>query len=83
MDGDGEESESAGGGELKGLHSPFGMMYLLQKETGWTDDYILWGTSWANLQMKLADAPRYSYKKHGAKTLDGEKELMEFLEKHG
>jgi hypothetical protein len=34
---------------------------MIQKETGWTDDYLLWETSWANIQMKLADAPRYHY----------------------
>lgn len=54
---------------------------MLQKETGWTDDYVLWGTSWANLQMKLADAPRYTYsKKEKVKTIVNEDELIRFLE---
>jgi hypothetical protein len=56
-------------------------MYILQKETGWTDDYILWGTSWVNLQMKLADAPHYSYnKKEKVHTIVDEQELINFLE---
>jgi hypothetical protein len=38
---------------------------MIQKDTGWTDDYILWELSWANLQLKLADAPYYKY---GGKT---------------
>jgi hypothetical protein len=57
-------------------------MYIIQKETGWTDDYILWGISWANLQLKLADAPRYRSGKR-SHTLKDEKELHSFLEKYG
>jgi hypothetical protein len=67
---------------MTGLHSPFGLMYMIQKETGWTDDYILWGTSWANLQMKLADAPRYRSGKR-SRTINDEKELFNFLNKYG
>lgn len=56
-------------------------MYLLQKETGWTDEYILWGTNWANLQMKLADAAHFHYgKSNRTKTIDNEQELIDFLE---
>jgi hypothetical protein len=35
---------------------------MIQKETGWTDEYLLWGISWANVQMKLRDAPYYKYR---------------------
>jgi len=60
-------------------------MWLLQKETGWTDDYILWGTSWVNLQMKLADAPYYKYNsksgKNNEKVVDQD-QLIEFLKQH-
>jgi hypothetical protein len=55
---------------------------MIQKETGWTDDYILWGISWTNLQLKLADAPRYRSGKRSC-TLKDEKELNSFLEKYG
>lgn len=34
-------------------------MFSIQQQTGWTDDYILWGISHANLRMKAADALRY------------------------
>jgi hypothetical protein len=27
--------------------------------TGWSVKHILWGISWVNLQMMIADAPRY------------------------
>jgi hypothetical protein len=56
---------------------------MIQKETGWTDDYLLWGLSWANVQMKLADAPRYTYGKDKGGTFIGtEEELEKFLEGH-
>lgn len=62
------------------MHSPFGLIWLLQKETGWTDDYILWGTSYVNLQMKLSDAPHYHYGPKKNKLLKDEDELARFLE---
>lgn len=55
-------------------------MYLLQKETGWSDEYILWGTSWVNLQMKLADAAHYHYGERRRTVVD-EADLANFLEK--
>ncbi|MDR2764747.1 MAG: hypothetical protein LBB90_06910 [Tannerella sp.] len=61
------------------MNSPWGVLWILQKETGWTDDYILWGVSWANLQMKLADAPHYAYGHTSAKRVDGD-ELVRLLE---
>lgn len=27
--------------------------------TGWTLSYMLWGITWINLRMMIADAPRY------------------------
>jgi len=35
-------------------------MWSVQEKTGWTDHYILWGISLANLRMKLADGLRYT-----------------------
>ena len=63
---------------------------MIQKETGWTDEYLLWGLSWANVQMKLADAPYYKYKpgkpgksgksgKYGYDEVIDEDELVGFL----
>ena len=54
-------------GELKnntmeGSHSLFGLIWSIQKETGWSHDYILWGESWLTLQLKLADSPRVKKK---------------------
>jgi len=51
---------------------------MIQKETGWTDDYLLWGISWANVQMKLSDAPYYRYRKAGEQTIS-EKDLPNWL----
>ena len=57
-----DEYESGRKGELtntmQGSHSLFGLIWSLQKETGWSHEYILWGESWMMLQLKLADSPR-------------------------
>ncbi len=62
------------------MHSPFGRIWMIQKETGWTDDFVLWGVGWGNLQMKLADAPCYT-SGNDVKTPVDEQELIKFLEK--
>ena len=62
----------------EGSHSLFGIIWSIQKETGWTHNYILWGESWFNLLMKLADAPR-TVKGGKAKIIEGDTELEEFL----
>ena len=69
-----EESKS----HMEGSHSLFGIIWSIQKETGWSHDYVLWGESWFNLQMKLPDVPK---RKKGSKTkmIDSEEELLEFL----
>ena len=63
---------------MEGSHSLFGIIWSIQKETGWTHDYILWGESWFNIQMKLADAPRM-INGNLKKTIESEDELEEFL----
>lgn len=45
---------------MVGLHSPWGTIWSIAQATGWSVNYILWGLSWANIQMMLADAPRYT-----------------------
>ena len=52
---------------------------MIQKETGWTDDYLLWGLSWANIQMKLSDAPYYSYLSGGKNEVITDEELANWL----
>jgi hypothetical protein len=51
----------------------------LQEKLGCSHEYILWKESWANLQMKIADAPRIGKKK---KAIESESDLIEFLDKH-
>lgn len=41
-------------------------------------DYILWGISWPNLQMMLADAPRYTTKQE-VKPLESFEDAQKFL----
>jgi len=55
---------------------------MVQKETGWTDDYVLWGVSYASLQLRIADAPRYHYGESKQVKMLNERELVKFLEKN-
>lgn len=43
---------------MEGSHSPFGLIYQIAKDTGWSVDEIL-RLPYATLVMMLADAPRY------------------------
>jgi len=45
-------------GHYEGSHSPFGLIYQIARDTGWTVDYIL-SLPHATLVMMLADAPKY------------------------
>jgi hypothetical protein len=78
MDDKESESEPAEPGELIGMNSPWGVMWNIQKETGWTDEYLLWEIPWINVRMKLADAPHYLYSK--IKEIKTEDELRDFLD---
>jgi hypothetical protein len=63
---------------MEGSHSLFGIIWSIQKETGWTHDYIMWGESWFNLQLKLSDSPRM-VKGDRVKKIEDADELEEFL----
>ncbi len=41
------------------------MIYQLRKDLHMTADEVLWGESWANITMMLADSPRYTTAKGG------------------
>jgi len=59
-------------GELKfeGSHSPFGFVWQIASETGWSVDYILWKVPVQALLMMTADAPHY--RRHRSRQVDGE-----------
>lgn len=40
------------------MNSPWGLIAHIAEKFGYTPDYILRGTSWINLQLMLADAPK-------------------------
>jgi hypothetical protein len=62
---------------MEGSHSLFGIIWSIQKETGWTHKYVLWGESWFNLQLKMNDAPRLV--KHQKQKIESDDELIDFL----
>ncbi|WP_459188663.1 hypothetical protein ACGE0T_00740 [Parabacteroides sp. APC149_11_2_Y6] len=45
-------------GHVEGSHSPFGLIYQIAKDTGWSMEYIK-KIPYPTLVMMLADAPRY------------------------
>lgn len=49
-------------------HSPFGFIYQIAKDTGWSVEYIL-GLPYPTLVMMLADAPRYVSGKEADKAI--------------
>jgi hypothetical protein len=46
-----------------GLHSPWGMLFEIIKQTGWTWHYVLWKVSRANLLLMIADQAYIKTKK--------------------
>jgi len=62
------------------MNSPWGINYSIIKETGYTWRYLLWGISWINVRMMLADAPAYRPgKAEKGKDLEDEDDFKEFL----
>lgn len=74
------ESESGDREELKatGLHSLWGVIMAVTEKTGWTYHYIMWGISWINIRMMLADAPGFKRQKKQPKKVSGS-ELAKLL----
>ena len=54
----------------EGSHSPFGFVWQIASETGWSVDYILNGVNYQTLIMMLSDAPHYVSKKKNGKPKD-------------
>ena len=40
------------------MHSPWGSRGEICKAYGWTYEYLLWGISWLNVNLMMADAAR-------------------------
>jgi len=64
---------------VEGSHSLFGILWSIQKETGWTQKYLLWGESWLSLQLKLADAPR-TVKGEKSRLIENDDEMIEMMQ---
>lgn len=54
------------------MHSPWGVLQQVIKETGWTWHCILWRISWANIMLMMADRP--GFKKAGEQVTKVSKE---------
>lgn len=45
---------------------------MIAEKTGWNDRYMMWGITWVNLRMMVADAPTAKRVKKKAKTMEGD-----------
>ena len=55
-------TDHSGTDSTYGGRSIWGQIDTIAERYKWTVDYILWGISWANLQLMMADALRSDYK---------------------
>jgi len=46
-------------GRMEGSHSPFGFIWQIASQTGWSVRHILWKVPYPTLLMMMIDAPRY------------------------
>ena len=44
---------------MEGSHSPFGLIWQIASQTGWSVHHILWRVPYPTLLMMMSDAPRY------------------------
>lgn len=44
---------------MEGSHSPFGLIWQIAAETGWSKDYIMWKIPYPVLLLMMQDAPRW------------------------
>jgi len=44
---------------MEGSHSPFGFIWQIASQTGWSVHDILWKVPYPTLLMMMSDAPRY------------------------
>ncbi|MGV0980420.1 hypothetical protein [Empedobacter sp.] len=52
---------------------------MVAKETGWSKNDIIYNTSFAALQLMIADAPKTSYKKKGKEEFESDEDLANWL----
>jgi hypothetical protein len=45
------------------MHSPWGFLFAVIKETGWKWHYVLWKVSKLNIMLMLADQPQWKNEK--------------------
>ena len=44
---------------MEGSHSPFGFIWQIASQTGWSVHHILWKVPYTTLLMMMSDAPHY------------------------
>ena len=59
---------------MEGSHSPFGFIWQIASQTGWSIHYILWKVPYPTLLMMMNDAPRYVTAEEMKKKVRGERQ---------
>ena len=64
---------------IRGLKSPWGVEGAVCSHFHWRRDYLLWGISWVNVQLMLADMPSVDFGEDETIDTDSEEELAAFI----
>ena len=64
---------------IRGLRSPWGMEGAVCSHFHRQRDYLLWGISWVNVQLMLADMPSVDYDEDRVVDTESEEELAAFI----
>ena len=65
--------------KIRGLKSPWGVEGAVCSHFHWQRDYLLWGISWVNVQLMLADMPSVDYSDDRVVNTDSEEEVAAFI----
>jgi len=64
------------------MNSPWGTIYQIVADTGWTWHYVLWKVSRANIMLMMADRPSFKKQEEVTKKVTGKELGSQLLEKY-
>lgn len=68
------------------MNSPWGRRGELCKHFGWTYEYLMWGISWLNVQLMIADQPEIEYNedapKQASRKLETKEDILNYVNAH-
>ena len=64
------------------MHSPWGTIYQIVKETGWSWHEVMWKVSRLNIRMMMADRPGFKREKNRVKKVNGKQMAEHYRNKY-